>query len=407
MRVLRDLGGGTGRGVAGRPTYDGTAQAPGAGGIGSQPSGTASTRPTSAATAPVRIPTTRRSTWIAVLHPPADARHAEDRGRDDEDDRAPGEPEQEERTDQPDHRATLGELPAVRPGGSADGASVVRPSVRSAGRGSRRGQREVGERADARRPLRRKIARAARHRARGRRRLVDRDRVGLGRPDARTSEPVNCSSALMPSRDVPGRVVVVAASASADSSPHAAAPHGPPQAQARSAGRARPRPLAKPSGSLRKTVQTAGLPETRGTLTAAPGPDASDDQRRQFGSRPEQLALVRPAARANCLRVVRDHRSGTPGPDRRPRRRPPACRQSPVLSVRRAPATGCTTVDAASRPRAVADGTTAATSAASIRVLASPDVACRRLRHCTDADHRIVPCGASWSSRSRPPRRCS
>ena len=53
---------GTWWGDAGRPTYDGPAHAPGAGGIGNQPSGTTTTRrPTVAAVAAVQA-TARRLT---------------------------------------------------------------------------------------------------------------------------------------------------------------------------------------------------------------------------------------------------------------------------------------------------------------------------------------------------------
>ena len=90
----------------------------------------------------------------AVLDPPADARHAEERRRDDEDDRSPGEPGEQERADQPDHRATLGE----RDGSSAQAQRCPRDAwvTRASGdvsvdgeAGSRRGEGELGERAVA------------------------------------------------------------------------------------------------------------------------------------------------------------------------------------------------------------------------------------------------------------------
>ena len=152
-----------GRGVAGRPTYDGPDQAPGAGGIGSQPSGTTSTTATNAVTAPATQPTTRRLTWVrSCTHHRTRGTQSASR-RDQQDDRPPGDPEEQERTDQPDHRATLGEPPTQVRGGatpprppwcsagaSLDGADGRRWARSGSARRRRRGpHRGAGRRASA------------------------------------------------------------------------------------------------------------------------------------------------------------------------------------------------------------------------------------------------------------------
>ena len=240
VRVLRDLGGDRAAASRAARRTPGRPRRPGAGGIGSQPSGNGEHGRDGGGRRPPATMPTRARRRADPGPAPTSGRAARTGAR----------PRRRGRSGPRPARAGGAHRPARPPG---DPRSSSGPPAGRLGRGrpssavspwrtrQRRGHREVGV---ARRSPRPRAGRSASGAARGRGSAPARA-SGSRRPRARgrtTSGPLNCSSALIRARDVPGRVVAsFFCFRIADSSLPGAVPHGPPTRKGRSADGRGPR----------------------------------------------------------------------------------------------------------------------------------------------------------------------